>query len=508
MKAFFFVMAFLIVGCTSATKSESPSQGKIQIFFNNDNFAYLETCGCRISPIGGMDRRWNAFIAYPENTRVFVDSGNLLFKTSKASDYLIPQWYEQALGVVEAYNLLGADAVNLGENELALGIKKFQEIAKKAKFPFLSSNVYWKGKDELFLSDSLIVNRMGKKIGIFGILHPSMVLPGELEARDPMVVARSMVMKLRDKNVDMIIALTHQGYDADVEMLKTVKGIDMVVGGHSQSLLQSPDMQGNTLVVQLSSQGQMLGMAEYEVSDFPKKRSNFVVAELNNEFNEAPKAQANPMKSLVAVTRLKIEESNKILDDTIWNTHRGTGYANDSFLSCKDCHSKQSEFQAGKPHAASFLTLLAKKQDRNMDCIKCHSVGLGAPRGFKSMNEAFLAEGDKAIPYETLKAQFTIPPEGTSYIQNPNQIRPDVERWHSELKKAGVKKAFVSVQCENCHGALAGHPFVATKKVAKVSTGLCLQCHTKEQAPAWYDKTGNVNPIALEAALKSMTCPR
>jgi 2',3'-cyclic-nucleotide 2'-phosphodiesterase (5'-nucleotidase family) len=182
-----------LTACSSGKALNSGHGDKIRIFYNNDNFAYLEPCGCRISPIGGMDRRWNAMKAYPDESRVFVDAGNLLFKSTSTTEYLAPQWYEEAVGVIEAYNLLGADAVEVGSMEFALGVKKFEALAKQAKFPFISSNIYWKGTNKPFLKDSVIVERYGKKIGIFGVYSPSLPLPGELEARDPIGHAKAEV---------------------------------------------------------------------------------------------------------------------------------------------------------------------------------------------------------------------------------------------------------------------------------------------------------------------------
>lgn len=450
--------------------------------------------------------------AYPEETRVFVDSGNMLFKTTKAADYLAPQWFEQAAGVVEAYNLLRADAATVGETDFALGVKKFEELVAKANFPFVSANIYWKGTEKRFLKESVMLSKMGKKIGVFGIFHPDLTLPDELEARDPIEHAKNVVKRLRDEGAEMVIALSHQGYDRDIALARAVKGIDLLVGANSQSLLQRPDTEGDTLIVQLSSQGQMLGMVEYDVSEFPKRRTEFIVAELNGDYDISKSGAANPMKNLLAVTNLRMAEANRKLDEQLWAKHEGRNIGYDTFISCRDCHTKQAEFQEGKRHSAAFLTLLARGQERNLDCVKCHSVGLGMPGGFKSLDEAFLDENNHPIRLDEVAGAMSarFPAEGTSYREHPERVREDVKRWISGLQKAGVKKAFVSVQCENCHGARAGHPFAndSGANAGKVSKALCLQCHTKEQMPSWYDGAGKVKEAAVAEAMKSIACPR
>jgi hypothetical protein len=506
-----FVAALVLVACTSGVKSNEGG-ARLRVFYNNDNFSYLEPCGCRVSPIGGMHRRWNAMVAYPQESRLFLDAGNMLFKTTKAAEYLAPQWFEQAVGVIEAYNVLNADAATPGETDFALGVKKFEELANKANFPFVSANIYRKGSDKLFLRDSVMIQRLGKKIGVFGIFHPSLRLPEELEARDAISHAKSMVKKLRDSGADMVIALSHQGYDNDMAFLKEVSGIDLLVGANSQSLLQSPDLEGETLVVQLSSQGQMLGMVEYEAATLPKRRTDFLVAELNAEYDNSPKGMANPMKNLLAVTNLRMAEANRKLDEGLWAAHEGKGVSYDTYISCRDCHSKQSEFQDGKLHAAAFLTLLSKKQETNLDCVKCHSVGLGMPGGFRNMQEAFRDAEGNPVSLEKIQQHLGagFPAADANYRENQERVRPDVAKWNTAMHKAGVKKSFVTVQCESCHGAMGGHPFANDGPIQpkKVATALCLNCHTKEQMPAWYEANGKVKQESVAAALKLMACPK
>jgi len=502
-------LMLLLLACTPAAKTNHLDARKLRVFYNNDNFAYLETCGCRVSPIGGMDRRWNAMKAYPDDSRVFVDAGNLLFKSTEPAGFLGPQWQEQALGVIEAYNLLGADAVQPGSTDFALGVEKFQELAKKAKFPFVSSNIYWKGTDKLFLPESALLERQGKKIGVFGVFGSGLPLPEKLEARSPEAHAKKMVLKLRNQGAQMIIALSHQGYDLDEKLAKAVSGIDLIVGAHSQSLLQKPYEEGKTLIVQLSNQGQMLGMVEYEAADLPRTRTNFLVTDLDDQFNEGPRELANPMKSLVAITNLRIAEANKKADAQIWNDQnkKDSAAGFETFVSCRDCHSSQAHFQEGKPHAAAFLTLLAKHKETNLDCLKCHSVGMGEPGGFRSLADAFRGDGGNIKLEEIRKlAGKDFPKDDVSYRSDPARTRSDVAHWIGALKKKGVKKAFVSVQCESCHGKMPGHPF-GEFKPGKVSMNACLICHTPEQAPAWY-KAGKLDDAKAKAAMASMACPR
>jgi len=357
----------------------------------------------------------------------------------------------------------------------------------------------------------VVVERQGKKIGIFGLMGTGLPLPKELEARDPEAHAKRMISRLKSQGADMIIAVTHQGYDLDEKLAQKVPGIDLLVGAHSQSLLQKPYEEGKTLIVQLSNQGQMLGMVEYEAGDLPRTRTNFVVADLDDNFNEGPRGVANPMKSLVSVTNIRIAEANKKVDAQIWSEqHQKDSAAGfETFVSCRDCHTAQAQFQEGLPHAAAFLTLLAKHKETNLDCVKCHSVGLNEKGGFRSLADAFRGD-DGNIKLEEVRkiAGKDFPKENVSYRNDPARTKKDVAHWIGALKKKGVKQAFVSVQCENCHGKLPGHPFGGgVLKPGKVLVSACIKCHTPEQAPQWYEGTKLIEAKA-KAALASVTCPR
>lgn len=503
--------------CTSGSKGASASRGgsegkRIQIFYNNDNFAYLETCGCRVSPIGGMDRRFNAMMVYPAEGRIFVDSGNLLFKSPDPAESLVPQWRAQAEGVIEAYNLLHADAVAPGENDFALGLPKLKELLRKARFPYLSSNIEFKKDQKLVFQDSVVLERHGKKIGVFALFGSERRLPEGLRARDPLATARAMVKQLREKGADMVIALTHQGYDADVALATAVSGIDLIAGSHSQSLIQKPDLENGSLIVQLSNQGQVIGMVEYEALSLPETRTQFLVQDLDDQFNESPRGLANPMKGLAAITKIRMEEVNRRAEQEAAN-HSGAppdsqASPYSTFMSCRDCHENQAAFQEGKPHAAAFLTLMAKHQERNLDCVKCHSVGMGEQGGFRNLADAFRDQRDAPISLEKIRGILgkNFPSPGLSYRANEEQTKKDVHRWINGLKEAGVRKAFVSVQCENCHGRLPGHPFGGFSP-GKVSVQSCVKCHTPEQAPAWYSG-GALNKEKATAAIAAMACPR
>lgn len=507
--------ALVLAACSSGTQPAArDSASSFAVYYNNDNVGYLDPCGCRVSPIGSMHRRWNAMAARRPEERVFVDSGNTFFKSLNPPEHLREQWQEQALGVVEAYNLLRADALTPGESDFALGTAKLLELRAKAKFDFLSANIVKRENGALLFPPRKIVQRAGKKIGVFGLYSPALALPAELTAKPVNAAAAEQVAQLKREGAELIIALSHQGFEADKTLAAAVPGIDLIVGAYSQSLLQDPVEVGNTSIVQLSSQGQMLGYVEYASREGRLKPVRQVVAELGADFDSSPDPKlANPMKNLVAVTNLRIAEANRRLDEKLWAAHEAQGVSGpETFLSCRECHTTQAKFQEGQLHAAAFLTLAAKGQENNKECLKCHSVGMGESGGFAGLKQAIQKAEGAPLDHKKILAAAglaKIAAEGRDYRANPSQVRPEVARWIEALKRSGAKKAFVGVQCENCHGTLAGHPFGdLDARHKKPAAQLCVQCHTQSQMPAWYTPDGALKANAVEAAMKTVACPR
>lgn len=515
-------LALGFAGCrSSGTKDDGAAAGngdgargngtKISVIYNNDNFGYLEPCGCRVDPIGGMYRRWHATQAIPAGNRVSVDAGNLFFTGPQVPSAAIARiWREQALAVVDAYNALGWDAFQPGENDFALGLAELRTLEKRAQFKFVSANLLEKATGKPAFAPHVLLERSGVKIGIFGLYGQNFSLPAELEARPPLEAAAAQAEDLRRRGAQLVIALSHQGLDADEALAKAVGGIDLIVGASTQSFLQDPRREGKTAIVQLSAKGQLFGEAVYQVGAKGAELVSGTVTDLDARFDIGPGKEANPMKALIARMNIAVAEQNRAASEAVWKEQEARTPAFATHLACTSCHGEQAKFQAKQSHAVAFLTLVARHKERSLDCLKCHSVGMGADGGFRSVDDAIRRGNGEVIPYmEVLKrARLDKLPADISYRKDPKRITADAAKWEGALVKLRAKHSFVNVQCENCHGQRPGHPFTnldpSLKKVKAIS---CMRCHTADQTPAWYDKGGKPLEAVVNAAIKKVACP-
>lgn len=178
--------------------------------------------------------------------------------------------------IFEVYNTMPYDAVVLGNHEFDHGWSQISEFLRIAEFPLLAANVRMPD-GELITGKAVHKTTRGNlRIGIIGILMQNLqdftqrIAWEGLILEDPAEVVRRHLEELRPE-VDLIIVLSHHGYDADVALAQAIPGIDIIVGGHSHTRLEQPKQVGDTLVVQAGQYGEWVGRLELAI-DLEQKR--------------------------------------------------------------------------------------------------------------------------------------------------------------------------------------------------------------------------------------------
>jgi 2',3'-cyclic-nucleotide 2'-phosphodiesterase (5'-nucleotidase family) len=197
-----------------------------------------------------------------EKGMLVLDSGDLLFKrfSNPIPENESKGMREKAYLIIESFNLMGYDAIGIGEDDLILGKEFLLEISKKANFPFISSNLFDEVSGKLLFQSSLIKETHGLRIGILSLFSPEFFKgPSDprrrgLTFRSPVETAQAIVKELRPKT-DLIILLSHLGYAKDIELAQTVQGINIIVGGHTGINLIYPVVIKNTIILQTASRG-------------------------------------------------------------------------------------------------------------------------------------------------------------------------------------------------------------------------------------------------------------
>lgn len=175
---------------------------------------------------------------------LLIDSGDF----SQGSPF-----YTMFKGDVEVglMNLMGYDAVTIGNHEFDFGLENMARIFKKAKFPVVCANYDFTGTCvEGLVKPYVIIKRNGLKIGLFGL---SPQLEGLVDLSkckgvtylDPIEVGNRVAAELKhDKRCDVVICVSHLGWlrpdeMGDQKLLASSKDIDLVLGGHSHSYFKA-----------------------------------------------------------------------------------------------------------------------------------------------------------------------------------------------------------------------------------------------------------------------------
>eukprot|EP01025_Chloroclados_australasicus_P040543 TRINITY_DN423_c0_g2_i1.p1 TRINITY_DN423_c0_g2~~TRINITY_DN423_c0_g2_i1.p1 ORF type:complete len:554 (+),score=59.23 TRINITY_DN423_c0_g2_i1:29-1690(+) len=141
-------------------------------------------------------------------------------------------------------NDIGLDAVTLGNHEFDHGPDTLADYLYRLEFPALSCNMNANGHKLGGMVQKYIIKEIqGRKVGIFGITTQytntaQAANPGPVWFSDASQAALDCVRELTDqKGVDIIIALTHHGFNADKYLARQIPDIDLVIGGHSHAVL-------------------------------------------------------------------------------------------------------------------------------------------------------------------------------------------------------------------------------------------------------------------------------
>ena len=173
--------------------------------------------------------------------------------------------------MVRVMNALKPDAMT-GHWEFTYGAKRVEELVKQLKFPFLAGNVKeatW--GDEVFEA-STIVSRGGLSIGVIGqafpytpVANPRYMIPDWSFGIEEEKLAKR-VTGLRDSGVDLVVLLSHNGFDVDRKLASRVKGIDVILTAHTHDAIPEVTKVGDTLLVAAGSHGKFLARLDIEVS--------------------------------------------------------------------------------------------------------------------------------------------------------------------------------------------------------------------------------------------------
>ena len=183
-------------------------------------------------------------------------------------------YHTEGQDMVNVMNALNPDAMTF-HWEFTLGSERVQEIVENLPFAALGQNIFdaeWDEPTDLFPPYKMF-ERGGTKIAVIGQAFPYMPIanPGwmfpeySFGIRDERM--QEMVDEVRDMGAEVVVVLSHNGFDVDKKMASRVAGIDVILSGHTHDALPEPVLVNETIIVASGSNGKFVSRVDLDVRD-------------------------------------------------------------------------------------------------------------------------------------------------------------------------------------------------------------------------------------------------
>lgn len=438
---------------------------------------------------------------------LLFDTGNLLFRKPLLTETKRKDALLRVDLLIQSYNEMGYDVVNVGEKDLMLGLRFLSETTQKAKFPFVSANLIDKKTQRGMFAPYVIKEIAGLKVVILGLLDDQFnstlqEMDPNLIIRDPVPTSKELTKRLRESS-DLIVVLSQLGESKDRKLARENPQIDLILGGGGEALKAVMERVNEVPIYRLEPRGGYLGRVDYSLND-TRKPIKFLISserddlekrlerlitrsiQIKSEMARSGKQEEMRVKELkfLESKQKELEKSLLVLENKNYYKHTAIPVK----LSVEDDpkimkgveHYRSESAKLYKPKVASLpekdlseKEMIARIPKDSLfvgaiTCKKCHETNY---RNWLRTKHA--------------KATQTI-------VASPKYAQEECLICHSTgygkigeyLTVDEVPFFLKGVQCEACHGPGREHPGKGKMK-GKVTLGTCRNCHTKDQSPTF-----------------------
>jgi 5'-nucleotidase / UDP-sugar diphosphatase len=248
---------------------------KFTILHSNDMHGdfFAESSADRKELIGGLALLSGYInkVRQEEENVLYVIAGDMLQGNIIDTDY-------KGISTIEIMNYLAPDMVALGNHEFDYGLPQLLFLEKMANFPIVNANLYIKKYNRRLMSPYKILHVAGFDILFTGIITEKVIDSLKQDKLIGSIVtlqeASREVGKItnayQNDDIDLTILLTHIGFESDKELARLLKpewGVDMIIGGHSHTMLKKPAKVNNILIAQAGVGTNQIGRFDIVVDD-------------------------------------------------------------------------------------------------------------------------------------------------------------------------------------------------------------------------------------------------
>lgn len=284
------LLTVMINGCIRApevtipTEQTAPPTAKaepirVSILFFNDLHGYLEPFTIKegetkvevggIARLAALIKRFEAENRQRNIPTIVVIAGDILQGTPMSTVF-------QGQPDIECFNVMGVDAITVGNHEFDFGLDAFSRLKEQAKFPFLSANIVYKDTGALLCQPAASFKVSPEiTLSIIGVTTEQLLTTtkpanvASLNVLDPDLAIDPIYAELAEQGP--VLLLSHCSAASDDFIARTYPGLAAIIGGHDHLLLNPRKLAGTVPIFQTFEKGRYLGRLELEIDPVTKK---------------------------------------------------------------------------------------------------------------------------------------------------------------------------------------------------------------------------------------------
>lgn len=447
-KLWILLLCLCVFGCK---KTENL---KLTVIHTNDLHAHIlpfndyEECDVNDpNCLGGFAR----LITFMQNEKkqnphaIFLDAGDRFTGTAyyvlTKSRYLLP-----------LFQMMPYDAATLGNHEFDNNIGDTTKFIKKWHTPIVDTNIKPAKNEALYpyIKPFVVLKKGGHKIGIIGVTTPHInILHGEKIAVLPIKKSvTESIAELKAQGVNIIIVVSHIGLMADIKLAKALPDIDIIVGGHTHSLLINDKQNklrraayplavnnGKTLIVSSGMGGQYVGKLQAEFN------ADGHIIGYNGDSLPMSAAVENDEKALQIVTEAQ-QNVEAILSEKIADLPRAYGYTPDKNYCSEECP------------VGEYLAYLLAQENLGADGVVLNS---GAIRAALPAGEINIGRILEIYPYDSPAVLIELTGRKLQkYLRHGIVHYRKKNKTNELLQTAGIRYEFTADNKEIRHITISG----------------------------------------------------
>ncbi|MGD9047054.1 MAG: bifunctional UDP-sugar hydrolase/5'-nucleotidase [Anaerolineae bacterium] len=211
-----------------------------------------------------------------EENVLYVISGDMLQGSLIDREYM-------GVSTIEIMNYLAPDVVTLGNHELDYGLSHLLFLEKMANFPIVNCNMYIKSSHRRLMQPHHVLTLDGFAILFIGVITQDILETLEhdeigtfIDLEDAAVAVGRICNAYRDQDIELTVLMTHIGFKKDKELATLLRpewGVDVIIGGHSHTILAEPAIVNDILIAQAGVGTDQIGRFDIKVD----ARTNSIV---------------------------------------------------------------------------------------------------------------------------------------------------------------------------------------------------------------------------------------